>query len=333
MAPALALLLSAGAAQAVDPEPSSIVATTEGPQTYLVRPGDTLWDISSRFFDTPWVWPKLWEQNRFLANPHRLVPGQRLRLYLGTYEAPQAPAPAAPAPVQAAEPPKGAEAEILSAVLQDVGYLSPEKPELSGCIFEAPDPLKTEFGLGDIVYVRFNGARPAVGERFRVVHASQDEVLHPVSKRSLGHKYTFPAALEITELKGEVASARITESFQDVEVSDGFVPWFPMPEQVVLKRGGWPFEGTLVAAQEPMFDIGQRNLVFLDVGTAEGVQPGLLLGVWRAPRAPEGLSVEGLQATRLGQAVVVAVRPDSSTALILSCLQELAAGDKVRPEP
>jgi LysM repeat protein len=28
---------------------------------YTVKKGDTLWDLSQRFSDTPWVWPDLWE--------------------------------------------------------------------------------------------------------------------------------------------------------------------------------------------------------------------------------------------------------------------------------
>jgi hypothetical protein len=48
---------------------------------YTVQPGDTLWDLSHKFSDTPWQWPEMWQENDQIANPHRIYPGERIRLY------------------------------------------------------------------------------------------------------------------------------------------------------------------------------------------------------------------------------------------------------------
>jgi len=54
------------------------------PDTYTVKRGDTLWDISSLFLTSPWRWPELWGMNRSeIANPHLIYPGQTLRLVKG----------------------------------------------------------------------------------------------------------------------------------------------------------------------------------------------------------------------------------------------------------
>ena len=45
------------------------------------KKGDTLWDISKRFFDSPWVWPELWKENQYIKNPHIIEPGDELRLF------------------------------------------------------------------------------------------------------------------------------------------------------------------------------------------------------------------------------------------------------------
>jgi hypothetical protein len=51
---------------------------TEG--VYTIKKGDTLWDISSKFLNDPFLWPKLWERNPYITNPHRIYPGNPVRL-------------------------------------------------------------------------------------------------------------------------------------------------------------------------------------------------------------------------------------------------------------
>lgn len=50
------------------------------PKTYVVKKGDTLWDISAVFLKQPWLWPKLWRLNPEINNPHLIYPGDELRL-------------------------------------------------------------------------------------------------------------------------------------------------------------------------------------------------------------------------------------------------------------
>ncbi|MDB5743111.1 MAG: Peptidoglycan-binding LysM [Polaromonas sp.] len=51
------------------------------PDSYVVRPGDTLWAISGMFLKSPWRWPELWGMNlEDIRNPHRIYPGQQLYL-------------------------------------------------------------------------------------------------------------------------------------------------------------------------------------------------------------------------------------------------------------
>ena len=50
------------------------------PDVYIVKKGDTLWDISGVFLENPWSWPQLWEKNSYIKNPHLIYPGDRLHL-------------------------------------------------------------------------------------------------------------------------------------------------------------------------------------------------------------------------------------------------------------
>jgi len=43
---------------------------------YQVQKGDTLWDLSTRFWDDPFGWPEMWALNPHIHNPHWIFPGQ-----------------------------------------------------------------------------------------------------------------------------------------------------------------------------------------------------------------------------------------------------------------
>jgi hypothetical protein len=45
---------------------------------HTVVDGDTLWDISEVYLGTPWVWPSIWRENGEIANPHLIVPDDRI---------------------------------------------------------------------------------------------------------------------------------------------------------------------------------------------------------------------------------------------------------------
>lgn len=49
-------------------------------EDYLVKKGDTLWDISSYFLKNPWEWKNLWKNNPQIKNPHLIYPDDLISL-------------------------------------------------------------------------------------------------------------------------------------------------------------------------------------------------------------------------------------------------------------
>lgn len=50
----------------------------EGAEIHVVRKGDTLWDLAERFYGNPYLWPQLWERNRYVLDAHWIYPGDPL---------------------------------------------------------------------------------------------------------------------------------------------------------------------------------------------------------------------------------------------------------------
>ncbi|MHB1543195.1 MAG: LysM peptidoglycan-binding domain-containing protein [Gammaproteobacteria bacterium] len=50
------------------------------PVRYVVRAGDTLWGIASRYLRSPWRWPDIWYLNSNIQNPDLIYPGDVILL-------------------------------------------------------------------------------------------------------------------------------------------------------------------------------------------------------------------------------------------------------------
>jgi hypothetical protein len=68
------------AAQQASGRSMSVPLAPNAPDTYVVKKGDTLWDISGVFLKYPWYWPEIWYVNPQVQNPHWIYPGDVLRL-------------------------------------------------------------------------------------------------------------------------------------------------------------------------------------------------------------------------------------------------------------
>ena len=80
----LGLALGAAAPTLAQDEASgqsmSVPLAPDAPDTYVVKRGDTLWDISAVFLRDPWYWPEIWYVNPAIENPHLIYPGDVLHL-------------------------------------------------------------------------------------------------------------------------------------------------------------------------------------------------------------------------------------------------------------
>ena len=232
----------------------------EGEEIYTIKQGDTLWDISSKFLKDPFLWPRLWQRNPYITNPHWIYPGQPVRIVPaeelmkeGPREAGKepeiekaGPTPAGEKPPLAEAMPKAEPAEVKPEL--KTGEVKPaegkpleEKPGVFpevrsagfitdldfrgiGIILDNRDG-KNLCSEGDIVYLGFRTTEPPmVGNKYTIIRA-ENYVRHPVTKRKIGMKYLITGNLQVIDQQGNFYTGKIIEAFDAVLKGDMLRPY------------------------------------------------------------------------------------------------------------
>ena len=310
---------------------------------YVVQTGDTLWDIAKRFMNSPYYWPKIWERNTFVTNPHRIYPGDVLNLY---------PASEKLSPLEAAGfgPMEQAQAGILETETEvaaqeesnkvfyrgiwAAGYLDAGETQSAGSIMSNPDD-KALLGTGDKVYVNVGTSLGVKdGDIFSIFRIISD-IRHPNPPyHVVGHRVINLGELKITQVKENVAAAVVINSYREVQDGDRIAPYTPqltteisiVPNQVAL-------EGYIVANKNDTVAMGKNEIIYIDRGAQDGVVPGNTFDVYLPCETkvdPATGQAVTLPDQLIGKLLILDARPTTSVTLALASSREFAPGDHIR---
>jgi len=340
------------------PAPPSASAAQDPEGTYVVRKGDTLWGIAKDLLNDPFLWPRLWDRNPFIINPNLIFPGDTLGMP-GREIAP-APAPVpTPAPVAEAPKPEAPKEEVkvpAPAPSPPEAALAPLPPvpvASEAAIACSPvllqEPAADQAGIGSVVksvdfrlllsqedqvVVAMDGARTLkVGDRLSVVRPGL-RVIHPWRKATLGRALFTLGIFEVTDVRDRVARGRLIYSCAAMTIGDRIMPFTlpPFPEDKIAQPTTRVLEGVIVEAPGALQLLGLQNLVYLDVGTGQGIGPGDVFAIYR-PNVPAVNLATGevvlIPPDRLGEAVVIRVTNTTSTAVISASSRVVRPGDQV----
>ena len=283
------------------------------PDTYVVKRGDTLWDIAGRFLKRPWLWPEIWQANPQIANPHLIYPGDVISLaYLDRVAVQPGPRQGTPInaiPLADVEP-----------FLKDLRVVD-EFKQMPYVVGLEEDRLRSS--QGQVAYVR-GIASAAPGTRFAVVRPTQrytrldriaccdlfhkddldfrgrtvldtqnywtDAVVGDHGKELLGYELMRVNVGTVTrgEVGGiEASTLLLDEQGREVRVGDRLIPvdaqsydlqFFPHPPKQQLDYG----RARVLAVADLLTSGGPRDVVALSIGAREGVDNGTVFSIWRA---------------------------------------------------
>ena len=302
----------------------------DAPERYVVKTGDTLWDIASVYLDEAWQWPEIWALNSDIANPHLIYPGDeiflvmidgqpRLRLQRGDRVDPavvkQVPS------IRRTNTPKAVPALPLGQIeawLAKVKIVDETDFSRLPYILAGVDG-KTLLTTGDLIYVK--GAL-ASGVRSFKIYQPGTRHLDPETGNPIGlEAHEVGQARRLSDQEG-LATLKITGVIEEVTPGDRIM----ISEGLDLDANLFPrpparaVSGQIIGLRSDGSIAASHAVVTIDLGSADGLRVGDLLAV-ASPGDTVKDPVTGLPVTLpdqpIGEALVYQTLDQLAYALVL----------------
>lgn len=312
---------------------------------YIIVKGDTLWDIAERFLEDPFLWPQIWEENKYILDSHWIYPGDPLVIPSKPTVIPKVeekppvtgeePEEAPPVPPEEEE--EVPEGPVLrpAAHYSDVycsGYVVKTHTPSELKIVGREEPDKVGLATGDVVYINkgfADGVRG--GDEFFVVRANRS-IHHPSDGEPFGIEIVRLATIRLIAVQENTATAEIALSCSEINIGDEVTPYYeipiPMTEGSTFDRWKTEFSGKptgfILDTRDGIHTVGQDHVIYVDLGKNAGVKPGDYLRIYR-----ENADGEDLPRIMLGELVVLISQAETATGLIVTSVKEMHPGDQV----
>ena len=319
-----------------------------GPDSYIIVKGDTLWDLAGLWLGDSYLWPQIWDENRYILDSHWIYPGDPLVVPgKPTVVPPEGPDDGDDGDQVDVEQPvdqgfgRGedqGETTALPVALRPVayfadvycsGFIDPE-PQDSEVRVAGAEMEKEGNAEGDVIYLNYGlnqGVRP--GDEMAIRRTGKP-VAHPVTGEMLGTYIQRLGKLRVIAVQENTSIGTIVESCEDIQLDDQLVEWeeIPIPMTAALPpfdryavepSGG--AQGTMVLIKDRLDYAGEGHIIYTDLGAGSGAQPGDVLTVYR--------DNGDLPRLMLGQAVILTVEQNNSTALLTTTVRDSSPGDSV----
>jgi len=317
---------------------------------YTVQKGDTLWDLSRKFADTPWLWPEMWRENDQIANPHRIYPGERIRLYrrlgaqgygsveeTGTGDAGKRREAGEAREAREADKTKAIAdkpelTRLLSyeyAAIDRVGFIREEPVAAHGRIFKV-EGQKEMISTDDLVYIKpAQNVTLTPGEKYTVYRTLQP-IIDGKTNAFIGIQHYFTGAVEIIIKRPEFVVARVVA--RPIKVGDLLMPYERNMHSVSMRPTPPGLEGRIIVSEEHQTIFGESTIAFIDKGKLAGVEPGQFFWIFKQEQYrvdPRQDNAVTLTPVLLGELLVLHTENTTATVMITDSRRAISAGARI----
>ncbi|MDA3904052.1 MAG: LysM peptidoglycan-binding domain-containing protein [Desulfuromusa sp.] len=306
-------------------------------QIYTIKKGDTLWDLSQKFIDDPYYWPNVWAKNPDITNPHLIFPGQKIRILDGRLEIIPA-YPEAGTQTNAAvdsglvEAPTPKEELItIKSTGSGDGFILTDEVSL-GTLVDSVDNriLLTKH---DVVFLKMKDlSSVTVGDTYGLFERGK-VVKDPLTNKPIGTMMNNLGFLQITEVNGETAIAKIGDVFREIARGAELFEYIPQRKEITLQRGTTDQEGYIIAARDEKSTLSTNDIIFVNLGSDDGLVSGNLFYISRPRKASDEVIKQAgsiqLPDAVLGAAITIETKAKTASAIIIKSVDAAVIGDKI----
>ena len=254
------------------------------PRNYVVKPGDTLWDISAVFLQNPWMWPEIWYANQQIENPHLIYPGDRITLVY-VDGVPQLVVERSRDIKLSPEIRAMDHAEAISAIPLDKidNFLSRNRVTDDKTLRSAPYVLggkerRILMGMKDDFYARgdFSASQRNYG-----IYRRGDPYVDPETGELLGIRAIAVGSAKIKAVDRDIATMGVSRAQGEIRIKDRLLvseertlasTFYPRAPEV-------PVKALVLNVEDRVRNAGPLDVVAINRGQRDGLQPGDTLAI------------------------------------------------------
>ena len=266
------------------------------PEQYSVKAGDTLWSLAGKFLQNPWQWQQIWKKNPQIENPDLIYPGDIISFsvvngkpQLSVSKRAEDSANNSNNKDNSTLYPRIRETSLEDAIqIIPVDAIAPflTSPRIVSQQELAAAPYIVDFagehliaGAGDRIYVRAITKPQNLGF---TVYRPGDTFVQPETGKVIGYEAEYIAETVLQRI-GDPATLLITKSASELRKGDRLMPteegevalnYLPRPPDTMIK-------GSIISVLSGVAQIGQHNVVAIDLGVADGIERGHILQIYQ----------------------------------------------------
>lgn len=256
---------------------------------HTVKKGDTLWDITSQYLETPWKWPIVWANNDDITNPHLIYPNDKVVI---SRKGGKTTITIIPAGQQAGpqEPEAQPVAYTPQEIAQDEGKSVVISPRYSTYIY-SPNVLT---GSGYVSRKLGIGALASRNENVFITSASgltlsrgitivsKVAEIKDLDEEVAGYLYKAIAVARVEDAMKDMYKASVVYSNQEIRSGDIVFDDLQSMEPLMLKISEPSLEnsGRVIDLYGGITGSSYLDFVFLNLGKLNGIEQGSLLTMY-----------------------------------------------------